>query len=89
MSPFEVMDFFLKGSSLRSPAWLILSSTIRSPQGNFYDDYSVYVPATNILDKKANIDNITKIKLSLITSGVTYVKGSTFELWGVKKKWRY
>ena len=72
-----------KGGVISAPKQ---SSTIRSPQGNFYDDYSVYVPATNILDKKANIDNITKIKLSLITSGVTYVKGSTFELWGVKKK---
>ena len=71
-----------KGGVISAPKQ---SSTIRSPQGNYYDDYSVYVPPTDILDKKANIDNITKIKLSLLTSGVTFVNGSTFELWGVKK----
>lgn len=58
----------------------------RSPQGNFHDDYSVYVPPAEIFDKTKTLNNIKKIQLSLLKGAVTFVEGSTFELWGVKKK---
>ena len=58
----------------------------RAPQGNFYDDYSVYVPPAEIFDKTKTLNNIKKIQPILLKGAVTFVEGSTFELWGVKKK---
>lgn len=77
-----------KGGIISAPSQAIANSSgvARQPQGNLYNDYSVIVPHTSVHDKVSAINNIKKIKLSLITTAATFAEGSTFELWGVKKK---
>ena len=79
-----------KGGIISAPSQAIANSSgvVRQPQGNLYNDYSVIVPHTSVLDKVSAINNIKKIKLSLVSTAnnQAFAEGSTFELWGVKKK---
>lgn len=79
-----------KGGIISAPSQAIANSSgiVRPPQGNLYNDYSVIVPHTSVHDKVRAINNIKKIKLSLVNdaNNPAFAEGSTFELWGVKKK---
>lgn len=79
-----------KGGIISAPSQAIANSSgiVRPPQGNLYNDYSVIVPHTSVHDKVSAINNIKKIKLSLVNTAnnPAFAEGSTFELWGVKKK---
>lgn len=62
------------------------TSLISHPNSNIYTDYVVRIPPKLLFSNVSHINSIKKIQLGLTTTTATFTEGSTFELWGVKKK---